>query len=207
MFLKKIFKIKIPLWLLLAVALVMLVFWVMGIFVGRTPFLSTVITNSKEIQVVKAMKKQKQVSILVLSVTDIYTQSQVSKVAGIQIPLSQKTSYIQGTFDAKLGFDGEDVKIKKLKQKQQNFQITIPKFIVIGVNNPKFKEITNTGQLLSFPTEEIDKLKLQDKALSDKSIQKYIDPNKEWLEEQAKEYYTSLLEGINPDISLSFKFE
>lgn len=137
MFLKKIFKIKIPLWLLLAVALVMLVFWVMGIFVGRTPFLSTVITNSKETQVVKAMKKQKQVSILALSITDIYSQSQVSKVAGVQIPLSKKTSYLQGTFDAKLGFDGKDVKIKKIKSKEQSFQITIPKFIVIGVNNPK----------------------------------------------------------------------
>lgn len=206
MFIKKFFSIKIHVWVVCLIVIVITSLVLLGIFIGKITIFNNK-TESSETQVVTAMKKEKQVAVLGLSVTDIYDKSQITTFFGIDVPFSEKTSYIKGTFDAKLGFDGKKVEISKSKIQENTYNIVIPQFTVVGISNPEFEVINNKGEILSFATEDIDTLKMANTAMSDKTLNKYIKLNKEWLEEQSQSYYEGILKSVNPDLKLNFKFE
>ncbi|QIL49097.1 hypothetical protein [Vagococcus hydrophili] len=163
--------------------------------------------SSVETQVVTAMTKQKQVAVLGLSITDIYDKTQGGTIFGLDIPLSEKTAYLKGTFEAKLGFDGKKVEIKKSKTEENTYDILIPEFIIVGISNPDFKVLDNKGEFLSFTTEDIDTHELANKAMNNKTLNKYIKMNEEWLKEQSKEYYESILKSVDSKAKLRINFE
>ncbi|WP_462259015.1 hypothetical protein [Vagococcus teuberi] len=163
-------------------------------------------SKTSEIQVVNAMTKRSQVAILGLSVTDIYDKSQVKTFLGMDVPFSEKTTYVKGTFEAKLGFDGNDVTIQKAPGLQNTYNIAIPEFIVVGISNPSFEVVNSKNDILSFITEDIDTHELSNNAMSDDTLVKYIDMNKEWLKDQATDYYQRLLTSIDPEATLSVTF-
>lgn len=203
---RKFFKAKIHLWVVCLIGLLVISITLVGVFFGKSKMFD-VFEESNETQVVTAMKKQKEVAVLGLSVTDIYDKSQATTFFGLDVPFSEKTSYLKGTFDAKLGFDGKQVKIKQSKVDDNKYTIIIPSFVVVGISNPKFEVIDSKGEMLSFVTENIDTHDLANKAMSDKTLKKYIKMNKEWLEEQSQTYYEGLLRKIDSNIKLEFKFE
>lgn len=203
---RKFFKAKIHLWVVCLIGLLVISITLVGVFFGKSKMFD-VFEESNETQVVTAMKKQKEVAVLGLSVTDIYDKSQATTFFGLDVPFSEKTSYLKGTFDAKLGFDGKQVKIKQSKVDDNKYTITIPSFVVVGISNPKFEVVDSKGEMLSFVTENIDTHDLANKAMSDKTLKKYIKMNKEWLEEQSQTYYEGLLRKVDSDIKLEFKFE
>ena len=206
MMVRKFFKAKIHLWVVCLIGLLVISITLVGVFFGKSKMFD-VFEESNETQVVTAMKKQKEVAVLGLSVTDIYDKSQATTFFGLDVPFSEKTSYLKGTFDAKLGFDGKQVKIKQSKVDDNKYTIIIPSFVVVGISNPKFEVIDSKGEMLSFVTENIDTHDLANKAMSDKTLKKYIKMNKEWLEEQSQTYYEGLLRKIDSNIKLEFKFE
>lgn len=203
---RKFFKAKIHLWVVCLIGLLVISITLVGVFFGKSKMFD-VFEESNETQVVTAMKKQKEVAVLGLSVTDIYDKSQATTFFGLDVPFSEKTSYLKGTFDAKLGFDGKQVKIKQSKVDDNKYTIIIPSFVVVGISNPKFEVVDSKGEMLSFVTENIDTHDLANKAMSDKTLKKYIKMNKEWLEEQSQTYYEGLLRKIDSNIKLEFKFE
>ncbi|MFW7431090.1 DUF4230 domain-containing protein [Vagococcus carniphilus] len=206
MMVRKFFKAKIHLWVVCLIGLLVISITLVGVFFGKSKMFD-VFEESNETQVVTAMKKQKEVAVLGLSVTDIYDKSQATTFFGLDVPFSEKTSYLKGTFDAKLGFDGKQVKIKQSKVDDNKYTIIIPSFVVVGISNPKFEVVDSKGEMLSFVTENIDTHDLANKAMSDKTLKKYIKMNKEWLEEQSQTYYEGLLRKIDSNIKLEFKFE
>lgn len=66
--------------------------------------------------------------------------------------------------------------------------------------------LNSKGEFLSFITEDIDTNELVNNAMSDKTLIKYIDTNRDWLQEQATDYYQKILTGIDPEASLSITF-
>lgn len=66
---------------------------------------------------------------------------------------TEKTSFIQETFDAKLGFDGNNVSIKKKTNEENVYSITILKFVIIGVNESDVKKwINDVNNGISYTT-------------------------------------------------------
>lgn len=206
MLLRNFFKAKIHVWVIFLCVILIGAIWMMGLSTDKSKLLGFK-SGSNDTQVVTAMTKQKQVAVLGLSVTDIYDKSQATTFLGMDVPFSEKTAYLKGTFDAKLGFDGKQVKISKSKTENKMYNIVIPKFIVIGINNPKFEIIDNKGEILSFVTEEIDTHALANQAMSEKTLNKYIKMNKEWLQEQSKNYYENILKSIDKELKIKIKFE
>lgn len=66
--------------------------------------------------------------------------------------------------------------------------------------------LNSKGEFLSFITEDIDTNELANNAMSDKTLIKYIDTNRDWLQEQATDYYQKILTSIDPEASLSMTF-
>ena len=202
---RKFFKLKIHIWVVICLAILLASIWFFGIFTGNHDIWHTK-SKTNETQIVNAMTKHSQVAILGLSVTDIYDKSQVKTFLGMEIPFSEKTTYIKGTFEAKLGFDGSHVTINKASNSSNTYNISIPEFIVVGISNPKFEVVNSKGEFLSFITEDIDTHELANNAMSDKTLIKYIDTNRDWLQEQATDYYQKILTSIDPEATLSITF-
>lgn len=202
---KKFFKVKIHLWVICLGAIVLIGALGLGYFIGEIKIFN-LRAESNETQVVTAMTKEKQVAVLGLSVTDIYDKSQINTIFGMDIPFTEKTAYLKGTFNAKLGFDGKQTKIAQSKLDKNTYNVVIPEFIVVGISNPDFKVINNQGEILSFATKDIDTHELANKAMSDETLKQYIKTNEEWLQEQSKEYYESILKSIDSDAKLNITF-
>lgn len=84
----------------------------------------------------------------------------------------------------------------------------MPKYEFIGfeLNESKPYEVYNTsGELLSFTTKDVDTGKLVSKGLSTKDQADYLKVYKDDITDSAKNYYTTLLRGVDPDIKLEFK--
>ena len=96
--------------------------------------------------------------------------------------------------------------IQKAPGLQNTYNIAIPEFIVVGISNPSVEVVNSKNDILSFITEDIDTHKLSNNAMSDDTLVKYIDMNKEWLKDPATDYYQRLLTSIDPEATLSVTF-
>ena len=202
--LKKVLSAKIYVWVVVLALVVMIAIFITGFTSGKIKIFNTK-SESTETQVVTAMQKLQEVSVLGLSVTDIYDQSEQQKFFGVQIPLSEKQVFLKGTFDVKLGFDGQEVTVAK--RKEHTYNISVPKFITIGISNPKFEIIDSKGQFLSFITKDIDTHKLSDQAVSDETLQKYVTQNNEWLQEQTTNYFNNIITAIDSEATITMNFQ
>ena len=69
--------------------------------------------GTEDTQVIRSMQRTKEVSLLRLGVTGIISKENKSHFFNMEIPGTERARFIQYTFDAKLGFEGKDVVIKK----------------------------------------------------------------------------------------------
>ena len=161
--------------------------------------------GTEDTQVIRSMQRTKEVSLLRLGVTGIISKENKSHFFNMEIPGTERARFIQYTFDAKLGFEGKDVVIKKTDG--NTFDVTIPEFKFIGYDHPEYRVIVEQNGMLSFGTQQIDSLDMVNNILTDKAKKEYVDSNRDILEEQAKSFYTSIVQSVSPDTKLNFTFQ
>lgn len=179
-----------------------------GVFVG--PRLATMMSpfgvssETVDTQVIHAIERTEEVSLLSLGIQGIEKRAESSKFFGMDVPGSERALFVQYHFKAKLGIDGKAVKIEPVGEKA--LKISIPAFTFIGYDDPQFEFIVEQNGVLSAVTPEIDRLEVANRVLNSDAQQKYIDSNDETLREQAEAFYTGIITGIDPAIDLEFEF-
>ena len=74
-------------------------------------------------------------------------------------------------------------------------------------NHPEYRVVVAQNGALSFGTQQIDTLDMVNNILTDKAKKEYVDSNRDILEEQAKSFYTSIVQSVSPDTKLNFIFK
>ena len=161
--------------------------------------------GTEDVQVIRSMQRTKEVSLLRLGVTGIISKENKSQFFSMEIPGTERARFIQYTFDAKLGFEGKDVVIKETDE--NTFDVAIPEFKFIGYDDPEYRVIVEQNGALSFGTQQIDSLDMVNNILTDQAKKEYVDSNRDILEEQAKSFYTSIVNSVSPETKLNFTFQ
>lgn len=162
-------------------------------------------SESKDSQVVTAIKRTQEVSLLSLGIQGIKSEKRNSEAFGFSVPGSSETVFMQYEFDAKLGIDGAEVDVKRTGQSA--YTVTVPEFIFIGYSDPVFEVATEDNGVLSWTTPDIDKVEMVNEILNDESRATYLAEQRGALQEQAQVFYESLITGIDPAAKTSFEFE
>lgn len=203
-FMKALLTRRVPVWVLLVVALSVSAGGVLASFSALRASVFTTNTEVINTQVVSSVSLDEQVVLMGLGVEGVEQKRENSKFFGFEIPGSERAAFIQYSFTAKLGIEGEDVRVTRTGDKQ--FRITIPGFVFIGLDNPKFVLLVEDNGILSSVTPEIDQLEIANHVLGDDAKATHIAKNTELLEQQAKSFYTSIVHSIDPEIALEFEF-
>ena len=161
-------------------------------------------SNERDSQVVQAVTRVQEVALLSLHIEGVARNESNGEIFGVAVPESKKTTLIQYKFDAKLGIDGTQVKIEPTGP--DSFRVTIPRFIGIGFDNPKFEDPLDSSEALSWLTPSAVQTRMMNNVLSDENKQKYITQNEAALMEQAKAFYSGIIASVAPDITLDFEF-
>ncbi len=160
--------------------------------------------ESHDSQVINAIERTQEVSLLSLGVQGIKEKDASAKIFGKSIPGTGEKVFLQYEFDAKLGIDGAKVKVTKTGENA--YLISVPEFRFIGYDKPTFKVAVEDGGVLSWATPDIDKLEMVNEILNDDARQAYIASNEGLLKEQARMFYDRLITSIDPDVVTTFEF-
>lgn len=157
-------------------------------------------------EIIEAVRRTEEVSLVSLAIQGIKTERKTnSKIFfGIDIPLTSKTLFLKYSFAAKLGVDGAKVKVTKTAA--NSYLITIPKFTFIGYDDPTFEIAAEKGGALSWARADIDATSVVNEILSEKAQRAYLVKYDELLRAQTRVFYDSLIHGIDPAITTTFKF-
>lgn len=197
---------KTPLWAkLLAIFFVLLLIAgaaLGGIIVGK--LLGA--TEERVVQVVRSVQVEEQVILLTAGIAEeIPLRGDKLNVFGFfDIPFTERAINVKFDFDGKFGIEGKDVEIEQTAENA--YVIKIPRFEYLGYDNPKFSVANVSNGVLSWTTEEIDQLDAAEYALSDEAAQEHIDGFRDVLQVQAEKFYTRIVTGIDPTITLEFEF-
>lgn len=206
---KKVLGAKIYVWIVIVILTTLFVvaktFNLIGYFQGKN-------ASSERSQVytqITRLEKVNQSVFLDVGIQKVETIEKDKKIPGtnISIPLSVKKAIIILNYTAKFGIK-EGIKIKKIAEHE--YELTIPKYEVIGVkisDNPKdrYKLYDMSGQLLSGSTENIDTGEHVAKSLSNKEQEDYIKQYKNLITESAEDYYTNIVTSIDSEAKVTFK--
>jgi len=144
------------------------------------------------------------VVLLSLGIQGISEKTERITFLGVDVPGSERASFVQYSFNAKLGIDGRDVRIVPSGEKK--YRISIPEYIFIGHSNEDFKLVAENNGALSFITPENDPVEMINSILSEDAQAEYIANNEEILREQAVMFYSGIITGIDPEISITYDF-
>jgi hypothetical protein len=200
----KFFRARVLLWpmlLLVGVVAAAGIFGVSTLWLA-SPFGQT--TQSRSTQVVEALERKKDVVVLNLSIAGLDDDKTNLKLYGVDVPGSNRATFLRYTFNAKLGFSGADVTIRETDENR--IQVSIPKFAFIGYDNFDSEIAAEENGLLSGLTPAIDDREMAENFLNDETRQEYVDMNTDLLEEQAQTFYTDIVTAIDPTITLEFEF-
>lgn len=161
-------------------------------------------SSERDSQVVQAVTRVQEVALLSLHIEGIDRYESNREIFGVAIPASEKTTLLQYKFDAKLGVDGSKVKVERTGP--ESLRVTIPESKFIGFDNPKFEDALESGNPLSWLAEPAVQTRMVNNILSNENKQKYISQNGEALKEQAKAYYSGIIESVAPEVTLDFEF-
>lgn len=165
---------------------------------------SGVKSETTRTELIQSITREEQVVLVSLGIQGISTKKDISVLFGADVPWSDRTSFIQYSFNAKLGIEGKSIDVRKIGENK--FLVSIPKFIFIGHDNEEFKLIAENNGILSFVTPTIDKVDMINKILNSDAKSEYITANDEILKDQAKAFYTSLISSIDPTLVIEFEF-
>ena len=163
-----------------------------------------VASEARNTQVINSITRQEQIVLLSLGVQGISERNDRSKLFGADIPGSERVSFIQYNFDAKLGIEGEEVTIEQTGEDE--FLVTIPEIIFIGHDNEAFRLVAENNGALSWVTPEIDSVEVINEILDDDAQDQYIADNEQILRDQAMAFYSGIIKSIDPEIVIDFEF-
>lgn len=158
-------------------------------------------SESRSTQLTNSITREEQVVLLSLGIQGIEEKKESNDFFGV---FGERTKFIQYTFDAKLGIEGKDVVVTQTGE--NDFLVSIPKFIFIGHSNEDFRLIAENNGILSFVTPEIDSVEMVNSILSLDVQNKYVERNEEILKDQARAFYKGIIASIDPAIDVWFKF-
>lgn len=179
-----------------ATAAVMKAFWPSPVVVVES--------ETRKTEIINAITREQHVVLLSLAIQGISERNEKSSLFGIAVPGSSRVTFLQYSFDAKLGLDGKDVRITQTGQKK--YLVTIPAFVFIGHSNEDFRVAAENNGVLSWVTPEIDHVEMVNNILNDGAKQKYVTSNDEALRSQAEVFYRSIAMAIDPDTIVEFEF-
>lgn len=187
---------------LLAVFVAAVVALTLVMAAGWSPF--GLRSETHDTQVIQAIKRTQEVSLLSLGIQGIASKEQNRTVFGHDVPGTGESLFLQYNFRAKLGIDGSKVTVDT--KGKNTYRVTIPEFIFIGYDDPTFKTAVEHGGVLSFTTRDIDKVEMVNEILDDDARQGYIDQNEDLLRDQAKLFYESLITSVEPAAVVTFNY-
>lgn len=161
-------------------------------------------TESLNSQIINSIRTTEEVSLLSLGIQGIAERTQQRTVFGMRIPGADRALFLQYNFTAKLGLDGQAVRIRESGDNE--FTISVPEFIFIGHNDVTFKLAAENNGVLSWVTPEIDTVEMTNAILNDETQQQYVEDNEEVLRTQAQDFYNAIIHAIDPDIRLEFDY-
>ena len=208
-FMKKVLGAKVYIWIVVAVLAIFFVvaktYNIIGYFQGKH-------ASDERSQIyaqITRLEKARQPVFLNVGIQKVEVIEKDKKIPGtnIKIPLSVKKAIIILNYTAKFGIK-EEIKVKKVAE--HTYEITIPKYEVIGVEVPddpkeRYKKYDISGQLLSSATEDIDTGEYVSKNLSNKEHEAYIKQYKNLITESAEDYYTNIVTSIDSEAKVTFK--
>ncbi|MCR2784155.1 MULTISPECIES: hypothetical protein [unclassified Microbacterium] len=176
------------------------------------PFMNSALaadSESRSTQMRQAITTEEQVVLVSLGIQGIEEESANSSFFGMEIPGSDRASFLRYEFTAKLGLEGADVDIEQTAE--NDFLISIPEFIFIGHefisdDGSPFKVVVQSNGALSWVTPEIDDTEMINRVLSDPVRLDYIHQNRALLQEQARTFYSGIVHGVDPSAELTFDF-
>lgn len=161
-------------------------------------------TTDKNTQVVSAITRTQEVALVTLGVEGIRERkTENGQFLFVSIPNS-RAAFLRYSVDAKLGIDASEVTIDE--QPDGSFLVSIPAFIVIGLNNQNIAVAAESTDVLSWTTPEIDKVAMVNDVFGDELQAEYLAKNEELLRDQARVFYTNIAAAIDPDVNLKFEF-
>ncbi|WP_158648119.1 hypothetical protein [Nocardioides houyundeii] len=161
-------------------------------------------SESRDSQVINSVTREQEVVLLSLGIQGINEKKDNGTIGPLDIPLSERVSFLEYGFDAKLGIDGQDVKIEQ--SGEDEYVVTIPEFEFLGHANETFRVVVEDEGSLSWTTPEIDTAQTITEILNDEAQQEYVDRNLEILRDQAQVFYTGIIKGIDPNLNVTFEF-
>lgn len=208
-FIKKVLGAKIYIWIVVAVLAIFFVvaktYNIIGYFQGKH-------ASDEQSQIyaqITRLEKVNESVFLDIGIQKVEKIEKDSKIPGtnITIPQSIKKAILILNYTAKFGIK-EGVKLKKIANHE--YELTIPKYEVIGVevpDNPKDRyELYDMSEgLLSGATENIDTGEHVAKNLSKEEQEDYIRKYKNLITESAEHYYTNIVTSIDPEAKVTFK--
>ena len=203
------FKARVLLWPLLLIGFLVLAgmgtaFAFGGLNALALSSLFTSSSNERDSQVVQSVTRMQEVALLSLHIEGVARHESNREILGVAIPASEKTTLIQYEFDAKLGIDGSQVKIEPTDP--GSFRVTIPEFIGIGFDDPVFEDALESNDTLSWLAPPAVQTRMINNILSDENKQELISQNEAALREQAKVFYSGIIAGVDPEITIAFEF-
>lgn len=171
-------------------------------FPGHSPGETAV--EKSDTQVLQAVEREQQVVLLSLGIQGIRESRTSQQLFGVDIPGSGRLSLMQYTFTAKLGLEGGAVKVRELKQ--GGYLVTVPEFVFIGHDKPKFEIPIEKNGVLSWVTPEIEDVQVINEILDDEGQTRYIKEHMAVLEQQAAAFYSNIIHAIEPDAVIEFVF-
>ncbi len=200
---KRFFRIKVYLWVVLTILSAGLAMWGYG-------YLSGAAERQHEIKVSTAIEHIEQVNEVVFlntAVQKIITAKNYTTIFGQEVPFSEKSALLIVKYKAKFGIKSP-VRIES--SGENSYRITVPDFQVIGLaldEQEPYIIYDKSGDILSFTTEEIDTGQLITDEFKSAEQQNFLTQYEEDIQESARNYYQSLFKAISPDIQVQLVFE
>lgn len=169
---------------------------------SASPLSST--SEARNEQIVRSITREQQVVLMALGIQGISEKTGRSTFFGVDIPGSERASFLLYSFDAKLGLEGKDVRIRV--GDANSVVVSLPRFIFIGHDNHRFKVVAENNGALNWVTPENDPVEMINNILTDQAKVEYVDKNREFLQEQARSFYSGIITSIDPEASVQFEF-
>lgn len=161
-------------------------------------------TESSNEQIVTAVERQEQIVLVSMNTQGLSEERANSKFLGRNMFGTGRTQFLQYAYRAKLGIEGSEVTIKETEDNQ--FLVSVPEFIFIGHDKVDFRTAVETNGVLSWATPEIDTAATITRILDDAAKAEQVNENRDLLQEQARNFYTSIINGIDDQVEVDFEF-
>ena len=169
-------------------------------------FPSATDSEDRNTQVVTSITRQEKVVLLSLGIEGIKEKKEpIASFLGMNVPGSERATFVKYAFKSTLGIDGKDVRIAQTGENE--FLVTIPDFVFIGHDNESFEVLNENNGVLSWMTPRIDAVEMVDNILNDDgATAQYIKANQAILRDQATAFYTGIITGIDSTVDVEFDF-